>query len=126
MRLVTRAPLAAALAALATLAAGCADPAAGPAPSAPSLIVSGTPTGSAYANVGALLFDFDRNRRIDGDDAVCTGSLISPTVFLTAAHCVEFLPAGSQLYVSFSPDLYDHPKSIAATGYAYHEGYNWT
>ncbi|MFL5579766.1 MAG: trypsin-like serine protease [Gemmatimonadaceae bacterium] len=125
MRLVSRAPLAAALAALATLAAGCADPAAGPT-SRPSLIVNGTPTGSAYGSVGALLYDFDGNQKIDGDDQLCTGSLVSATVFLTAAHCVEFLASGSQLYVSFSPDLYDHPKSIAATGYAFHPEYNWT
>lgn len=125
MRLVSRTPLAAALAALATLAAGCADPAAGPT-AKPSLIVGGTPTGSSFGSVGALLYDFDGNRRLDGDDQVCTGSLVSPTVFLTAAHCLDFLDPGSQVHVSFSPDLYDHPKSIAATGYVYHPEFNMT
>jgi V8-like Glu-specific endopeptidase len=45
---------------------------------------------------------------IDGNDEFCTGSLISPTVFLTAAHCVVSpdTPPGSQWYVSFAPDLY--------------------
>ena len=106
----------AALASLA-LAAACAD---GTAPDRPSLIVNGTPTGtSLYPSVGALLFDYDRNGRIDGDDMFCTGSLISPTVFLTAAHCVvsSDTPPGSQWYVSFAPDLYAKGlKVIAATG----------
>jgi hypothetical protein len=126
MRFVSRSTLATTLgaAALATLAGGCADPAATDPVAPPSLIVAGTPTGTAYGNVGALLYDFDGNRKIDGDDALCTGSLISPTVFLTAAHCVEFFPAGSQLYVSFSPDLYARPKSLAATGYVYDPQYN--
>jgi len=126
MRIVDRLPLAAALAALATLTAGCADPATSPAAERPSLIVSGTPTGSSYASVGALAYDFDGDG-ITGDDGLCTGSLVSATVFLTAAHCVEFLPANSQLYVSFAPDLYAHgAKYIAATGYEYHPQYNWT
>lgn len=116
-------PTLAACAAAALLGA-CAD---GPAPTgptgAPSLIVNGTPTGSAYASVGALLYDFDRNGKIDGDDEDCTGSLIAPTVFLTAAHCVEFFPAGSQLYVSFDPDLYAIRKAIPATGFAWDPQY---
>src|SRR4026209_2628301 len=68
-------------------------------------IVNGEPTGSSYGNVGALLFDFDNNG-ISGDDLFCTGSLITPTVFLTAAHCVvtQYTPPGSQFYVSFSSD----------------------
>jgi len=61
---------------------------------------------------------------VDGDDEDCTGSLISPTVFLTAAHCVEFLAPGTQLYVSFEPKLYPTPKtSIAATGWTYDPEY---
>ncbi|HVE80448.1 MAG TPA: trypsin-like serine protease [Gemmatimonadaceae bacterium] len=112
----------AALAALA-LAAACAE---APAPTAagPSLITYGTPTGSDWGSVGALLFDFDRNGKYNGDDQLCTGSLISATVFLTAAHCVEFLPADAQLHVTFAPDLYKKGiKTIAATGFAYDPGY---
>lgn len=84
----------------------------------PQFIVNGEPTGPGlFASVGALLYDFDRNGVIDGDDALCTGSLISETVFLTAAHCVEFFPAGSQLYVSFDDNLYPTRGVIAATTY---------
>src|SRR5689334_21463488 len=77
-------------------------------PTAPDLIVNGSPTGSSYGSVGALLFDLNGDGILNGDDEFCTGSLISPTVFLTAAHCVvtPYTPAGSQFYVSFAPDLY--------------------
>lgn len=93
----------------------------------PAFIVNGTPTGSAYANVGALLFDYDENGIIDGDDQWCTGSLISPTVFLTAAHCVypdSYTPAGTQFYVSFAPNLYAQSiGAIAAVSYEYDPEY---
>ncbi|HEX9705176.1 MAG TPA: trypsin-like serine protease [Gemmatimonadales bacterium] len=86
---------------------------------APSFIINGQPTGeSSFTNVGALLFDFDGNDVITGDDALCSGSLIAPTVFLTAAHCVWFFDASAQLYVSFRADLYDRSfKVIAAEGF---------
>jgi hypothetical protein len=90
----------------------------------PRRIVNGTYTGSSFGNVGALLIDFNANGIVDGDDEDCTGSLISPTVFLTAAHCVEFLAPGTQLYVSFEPKLYPTPKTyIAATGWTYDPQY---
>lgn len=121
--------LAALLLALGTLAAtACSDPmAVATAPSAPRYIVNGSPTGNLYPSVGALLFDYDRNGRIDGDDEFCTGSLIAPTVFLTAAHCVTdfaYTPPGSQWYVSFAPDLYaKNIKVIRATSYTWDPAY---
>jgi Trypsin len=47
-------------------------------------IVYGEPDGNRHPNVGALLAPepFD-----DGTWTTCSGTLISPTVFLTAAHC---------------------------------------
>jgi hypothetical protein len=113
---------------LALLAAGCADqaPPLEPdasepraAPDRPNFINNGVPTGNDFASVGALLYDFNQDGVIDGDDLACSGSLIAPTVFLTAAHCVILFPAGTPLYVSFSPDLYDAATIIAATGFAY-------
>src|SRR5690242_21780997 len=64
--------------------------------SSPLSIVNGDPTGRSYSNVGALLFDFDANGKINGDDEWCTGSLVAADVFLTAAHCIvtPFTPAG--------------------------------
>lgn len=97
---------------------GCSESPDPIATSKPQFIVNGEPTGPRFlSNVGALLYDFDRNGVIDGDDALCTGSLISATVFLTAAHCVEFFPDGSQLYVSFDDNLYPTKGVIAATAY---------
>jgi len=52
-----------------------------------SYTVNGTPTGTTYGAVGALLFDYNKDGVLNGDHPVCTGGLISPTVFLTAAHC---------------------------------------
>lgn len=91
------------------------------APQAPSLIINGTPTGpNNYPSVGALLFDFNKDGVINGDDELCTGSLISAQVFLTAAHCVAGAPADAQFYVSFAPDLYAKGiKVVKATGFTF-------
>lgn len=116
--------------AAAALAAACSEQAAksslGPA-TAPSLIVNGTPTGSSYASVGALMVDFNKDGVLNGDDEDCTGSLIAPDVFLTAAHCVVdpvYFPPGTQFYVSFAPDLYAKSiKVIKATSVVHDPGY---
>lgn len=51
---------------------------------AASAIVYGEPDGGGHPNVGALLAP---QAYSDGTWAGCTGTLISPTVFLTAEHC---------------------------------------
>jgi hypothetical protein len=118
-----------ALVLVAVAAVGCSDSSTtGPVaiPAAPRAIVNGSPTGSSYGGVGALMFDYYGDG-LTGDDEICTGSLISPTVFLTAAHCVadaSFTPPGSQFYVSFAPDLYGKgAKVIKATGYTFDPKY---
>lgn len=112
---------------LALLAAGCSDPSA-PASAVPNPrgIVDGTFTGTLYPNVGALLFDWNANGQLNGDDEFCTGSLITPTVFLTAAHCIvtPYTPPGSQFYVSFAADLYaKNIKVVQATQVIYDPQY---
>jgi hypothetical protein len=85
----------------------CNDAATPAAPTAdqPDFITNGTPTGSAYGNVGALLVDEDAD---DVLDFICSGSLIAPTVFLTAGHCTA-KPAGAVYYISFAPDVLPFP-----------------
>jgi hypothetical protein len=112
------------LAGFAAAAMACTDrPTPTAIPDRPSPIVNGEPTGSAYPSVGALVFDWwEPLGVINGDDQWCTGSLISPTVFLTAAHCVvgPDTPSGTQFYVSFAPDLLvRNAKFIKATGYTF-------
>lgn len=51
-------------------------------------ITFGQLDGNRHPNVGALIVEFNGSK-----EKVCTGTLISPTVFLTAAHCVNWLPA---------------------------------
>lgn len=92
---------------------------------ATAAISNGTYTGAAYGNVGALMFDWNANG-VDGGDQWCTGALISPTVFLTAAHCVvtRYTPPGSQFHVTFAPDLFArNVKYLKATGYVHDPAY---
>jgi secreted trypsin-like serine protease len=87
-------------------------------------ISNGTPTGTSYGAVGALLLDYNADGVIDADDQWCSGTLIAPTLFLTAAHCVypaPDQPLGSQFYVSFAPDLSaSGAEMIAAERYEWH------
>jgi Trypsin len=63
-------------------------------------VVYGEPDGNRHPNVGALLAP---QAYSDGTWASCSGTLISPTVFLTAAHCDWGVP---RLAVTFD-SVYD-------------------
>jgi secreted trypsin-like serine protease len=52
-------------------------------------ITDGSPDGSSHPNVGGLVA---ATQYSDGTWIYCSGTLISPTVFLTAAHCAEADP----------------------------------
>lgn len=63
---------------------------------------------------------------------LCSGSLIAPTIFLTAAHCVAWGPGAHNLFVSFDADLRVQPSTavdpaerIGVTGYETHPGVRW-
>ena len=58
-------------------------------------ITFGTADGDAHPNVGGLVA---AQAYSDGTWIYCSGTLVSPTVFLTAAHCEE----GARVTVSFS------------------------
>jgi secreted trypsin-like serine protease len=67
-------------------------------PAAPaSAITNGAADGNGHPNVGGLV---SATQYSDGTWIYCSGTLISPTVFLTAAHCAE----GDRVRVTFDPD----------------------
>jgi secreted trypsin-like serine protease len=84
--------------------------------SAGHAITYGTPTGSSYANVGGLVTDLNsRGQQVD-PYVYCTGTLISPTVFLTAAHCDNSSLTGNDIAcVTFEPTLTDRSKLYCGT-----------
>ncbi len=57
-------------------------------PAGAGAITNGVPDGAGHPEVGALLAP---TAYADGTWATCSGTLISPTVFLTAAHCDQGL-----------------------------------
>jgi hypothetical protein len=76
-------------------------------------ITNGRPDGNAHPNVGALYavapgFELQQ---------FCSGSLVAPGVFLTAAHCVAVIDSvpGAQMFVTFAP-TFDPGSLIPATG----------
>ena len=65
---------------------------------APALaITGGALDGDAHPAVGLLIADLGH-----GPEPDCSGSLVSPTVFVTAAHCTANL-ASARVWVSFDP-----------------------
>ncbi|MBL8055682.1 MAG: trypsin-like serine protease [Anaerolineales bacterium] len=75
-------------------------------------ITFGQPDGTAHPNVGGLV---SPTQYSDGTWLYCTGTLISPTVFLTAAHCDE---GTAQVTVTFDPDYQAGDKTYTGTWYA--------
>jgi hypothetical protein len=76
-----------------------------------SAITFGSPDGDAHPNVGGLVADTQYS---DGTWIYCSGTLISPTVFVTAAHCYE----SSQVRVTFDPAYVDGDKAYSGTFYS--------
>jgi Trypsin len=77
-------------------------------------ITFGQLDGNRHPNVGALFADWDPE--VAGPDLLCTGTLISETVFLTASHCTEFLPSvgvdPDEVFVTFDPDASDDNGAV--------------
>jgi len=74
-------------------------------------ITFGSADGNAHPNVGGLVAD---EAYSDGTWIYCSGTLISPTVFVTAAHCYET----DQVRVTFDPAYVDGDKTYSGTFYA--------
>ena len=88
-------------------------------------ITFGEPDGTRHPNVGALVADW--NPESAGPDQFCTGTLVSPTLFLTAAHCMVDWPEGTTFWVTFSP-TYDEASAsptglVRVTDFTVHEGF---
>jgi len=75
-------------------------------------ITNGQPDGSAHPNVGGLVAP---RAYSDGTWLYCSGTLISPTVFLTAAHCDEGM---ARVTVTFDTAYQDGDKTYTGTWYA--------
>jgi len=74
-------------------------------------ITYGSPDGTGHPNVGGLVA---AQAYSDGTWIYCSGTLIAPRVFLTAAHCAE----GDRVRVTFDPAYQDGDKVYAGTWHA--------
>ena len=76
-------------------------------------ITYGTPDGTAHPNVGALIVNYPPAS--EEPIVWCSGTLVAPTLFLTAAHCVaDNPPEATIIGVSFDPEPLAHPDSVIA------------
>jgi trypsin len=70
-------------------------------------IINGEPDGNQHPYVGWA----------STEEWACSGTLISPTVFLTAGHCTELFEQGdSQVYVTFEPEADFLPVELDPDG----------
>lgn len=74
-----------------------------------SAITNGTPDNNAHPNVGGLVAD---EAYSDGTWIYCSGTLIAPKVFLTAAHCAD---DGARVRVTFDTAYVDGDKVYTGT-----------
>ena len=75
-------------------------------------ITNGQPDGNLHPNVGAIVADW--TSASPGPDVTCSGTLISPSVFLTVAHCTEFLVArGHDIRVTFDAHYDENAEAPA-------------
>lgn len=77
-----------------------------------------------HPNVGALVADWTQTGQMH---VICSGTLIAPTVFLTAAHCVAALESRgiTQVWVTFDTAFTFGSTLIPVTSMHKHPRYNW-
>src|SRR5947209_6776761 len=84
---------------------------------APAQTGDAHPDGNAHPNVGALL-----RERADGSlTIICSGTLVSSSVFLTAGHCTDYMIntlGQTDAYVTFDPNFgTDSARNVFSTPY---------
>lgn len=89
-----------------------------------SAITFGKFDGNRHPNVGGLVAEW---REEGQKDLLCSGTLIDERVFLTAAHCTEYLAsidiAPDEVWVTFDP-TFDQSSPLIAGTYTSHPGFN--
>ena len=77
--------------------------------------------------VGAFLALYDRNGDGTPDrfDWFCSGTMISPDVYLTAAHCTVDWPDGTRFFVSLDEDVQGELDQAASLGLSGTAEANW-
>jgi secreted trypsin-like serine protease len=76
-------------------------------------ITFGQPDGDLHPNVGALVFTTQEGYMLP----YCSGTLIAPDVFLTAAHCdISDFTGTDQVLVSFETDIAAHQPPVSVQG----------
>lgn len=89
-----------------------------------SAITFGSFDGDRHPNVGSLVAEW---REEGQKDLLCSGTLIDERVFLTAAHCTEYLASidigPDEVWVTFDP-TFDESSPLIAGTYTSHPGYN--
>jgi len=76
-----------------------------------AVTTTGFPDNGQHPNVGAIMIPTHSG---NGYGEVCSGTLVSPTVFLTASHCTAFLEAdGRPAFVTFDEtDIEPFPSGL--------------
>jgi secreted trypsin-like serine protease len=86
-------------------------------------ITFGEPDGTRHPNVGALVADW--NPDSPGPDQFCTGTLVTSTLLLTAAHCMTDWPEDTEFWVTFAPsydeDAVEPEGLVAVSSFTIHE-----
>jgi hypothetical protein len=87
-------------------------------------ITFGQPDGDRHPNVGLILAD------LNGDGTLslrCSGTLIAPTVFLTAGHCMGLFPrlGVARMWITFDTEFAPQTsRLVPVAGFATHPDYN--